>query len=259
MLRIAFGNAPTPGSTAPSEARIASWSLRDVRRARRSARAPSRRSAGCPSRSRGSRSAGRCAHSTPFVEGTPVSESSSDVAARSARANDLKLASIMWCAFVPASRRTCTVSRALFATARKNSSASSVSQPPIVASGIEPSNAQYGRPRHVDRARRQRLVHRHGRVAVARDAAAVAERLVERLAEHDADVLGGVVRAGLEVAGRLDVEVEARVAREQVEHVVEEPDAGRGRALAGAVQREPQADAGLAWWSARSRRRAVVS
>ena len=78
----------------------------------------------------------------PWSKGSPVTESSSEVAARSARAKDLKLASIMWCALVPASRRTWTVSRALFATARKNSSVSSVSQPPIVASGIAPSNAQ---------------------------------------------------------------------------------------------------------------------
>ena len=62
----------------------------------------------------------------------------------------------------------------------------------------------------VDRRRRARLVHRHGRLAEAGDARAVAERLVERLAEHDADVLDGVVRAGLEVARRGDVEVERR-------------------------------------------------
>ena len=55
----------------------------------------------------------------------------------------------------------------------------------------------------VDRAGRARLVHRHDGVAVAVDPAAVAERLVERLAEHDARVLDRVVRAGLQVAGDL--------------------------------------------------------
>ena len=57
-----------------------------------------------------------------------------------------------------------------------------------------------GPTRDVDRAHRQRLVHRHGGVAVAADPGAVAERLVERLAEGDPDVLDRVVRAGLEVA-----------------------------------------------------------
>ena len=52
----------------------------------------------------------------------------------------------------------------------------------------------------VDRAARARLVHRRSADAVAGDAGAVAERLVERPAEHDRRVLGRVVGAGLEVA-----------------------------------------------------------
>ena len=75
-------------------------------------------------------------------------------------------------------------------------------------------------------------------MAVAGDPGAVAERAVERLAEHDAGVLDRVVRAGLEVAGHLDLEVEPPVAGEQVEHVVEEADAGPARAGAGAVEAE---------------------
>jgi hypothetical protein len=47
-----------------------------------------------------------------------------------------------------------------------------------------------------------------------------------------------VVAAGLEVAADLDVQVEPSVAREQVEHVVEEADAGLARAGAGAVERQ---------------------
>ena len=63
-------------------------------------------------------------------------------------------------------------------------------------------------------------------VAVARDPRAIAERRVERLADADADILDRVVRAGLQVAGRLHRQVEPAVAGEQVEHVVEEADAG---------------------------------
>ena len=44
----------------------------------------------------------------------------------------------------------------------------------------------------------------------------------------------------------LDVEVQPPVAREQVEHVVEEADAGAARAGARAVEAERQADVGLA-------------
>ena len=73
----------------------------------------------------------------------------------------------------------------------------------------------------------------------------VADRLRHRLAERDADVLDRVVRVDVQVALRLDVEVEHRVARHLVEHVLEERQAGRelGRALA--VQVELDADLGL--------------
>src|SRR5690606_28228375 len=40
-------------------------------------------------------------HSVPFVESTPVTRGSSEVAASSARANALKAASILWCGFRP--------------------------------------------------------------------------------------------------------------------------------------------------------------
>ena len=67
--------------------------------------------------------------------------------------------------------------------------------------GRPPSSSATNAPAgDVDRAHRARLVHRHDRVAVAVDPAAVAERRVERLAEDDPDVLDGVVRAGLQVA-----------------------------------------------------------
>ena len=46
----------------------------------------------------------------------------------------------------------------------------------------------------IDCRARERVVHRHDRVAVARDPTAVAERAVERLAERDRRVLGRVVR-----------------------------------------------------------------
>jgi hypothetical protein len=59
------------------------------------------------------------------VEGIPGSVGSIAVAARSARAAALNAASIMWWTFVPVSIVRCSVSRALVASARKNSSVSS--------------------------------------------------------------------------------------------------------------------------------------
>ena len=167
--------------------------------------------------------------SVPFVDGTPVSLGSTATATRSARANALKHASIMWWALVPAWSSRCSVSRAAEATARKNSSASSCSKPAMSPAGSrsKPSTDANGRPEMSIAHSGARLVHRHDGVAVAGDPAAVAERLVERLAEHDPGVLDRVVGAGLQVAGDLDLEVEPAVAGEQVEHVVEEADAGR--------------------------------
>ena len=66
-------------------------------------------------------------------------------------------------------------------------------------------------------------------VGIARDALHVAERLLHRLAERDADVFGGVVMIDVQVALGLDRDVDARVPRQQIEHVVEEADAGRDR------------------------------
>jgi hypothetical protein len=52
----------------------------------------------------------------------------------------------MWCALVPASSRTCSVSFPAFATARKNSCASSVSKSPTRSAANSPSNEVNGRP-----------------------------------------------------------------------------------------------------------------
>ena len=153
----------------------------------------------------------------------------------------------------------CTVSFALLATARKNSSASSVSKPAIEVAGSVRLERAVGPAADVDRAGAERLVHRHGRVAVAGDAAAVAERLVERLPEHDADVLGRVVRAGLEVARSRSPSRSSRAWRASRSSMwSRKPDAGRDVGVAGAVERQLERGSASPWSSARPRRRAVV-
>ena len=111
----------------------------------------------------------------------------------------------------------------------------------------------HGPPAEVDGGARERVVHRHDGVAVARDPAPVAERAVERLAERERRVLGGVVVAGLEVARALEHEVEPAVEGELLEEVVVEPGAGRDAHAPGAVERR----AGRRSASPRSRARAA--
>ena len=81
---------------------------------------------------------------------------------------------------------------------------------------------------------------------VALDAGTVPERLGQREAERDPDVLDGVVASGLEVTARGDLEIDQRVVRQQGQHVVEEADAGRDVRLAGSVEVHAHAHVGLA-------------
>ncbi len=73
----------------------------------------------------------------------------------------------------------------------------------------------------------------------------VAERLGHRLAEHDAGILGGVVLVDMQVALGLQRDVDQRVPRELLDHVVEEADPGRDVIGAGAVEIDGRRDRGL--------------
>jgi len=86
---------------------------------------------------------------------------------------------------------------------------------------------QHRAARNVDHDPRQGLVHRHVDGGVAGDAGHGAERLLHRLSERDADILGGVVMVDVEVAHRLDRKVDAGMPGQEIEHMVEEADAGR--------------------------------
>src|SRR4029079_2448939 len=100
-------------------------------------------------------------------------------------------------------------------------------------------------PGKIDHHARQRFVERHVGMAEAPYARLVADRANKRLAERDADVLDGVVRVDLEVTLRLDVEIDHSVARDLVEHVVEERNAARKARAAGSVEIHSHADPGL--------------
>lgn len=100
-------------------------------------------------------------------------------------------------------------------------------------------------PGHVDDGLGEGLVHRDPGVAEAPDSGLVAEGPLERLAEHDRDVLDGVVGVDLHVAGGADDEVERAVLAEGVEHVVEERDAGGHLGAPRAVEVDLDEDARL--------------
>ena len=89
---------------------------------------------------------------------------------------------------------------AVDANAWKNSRTSSTSKVADLLRSEMDAEHQERTPGDIDRDAGQGLVHRQQAVGVARDAALVAERLAQRLAERDADVLDGVVVVDVPVA-----------------------------------------------------------
>jgi len=51
-----------------------------------------------------------------------------------------------------------------------------------------------------------------------------------------------VMLIDVEIAARLDAEIEGAMTRHQLQHVIEKPDAGAHRVLSATVERDPQAD-----------------
>ena len=203
-----------------------------------------RPSAGCPCRSRGSRSASQEALGRGHALLARVARPRP---ARSARANALNAASTMWWAFVPASTRRWSVSLAVFATARKNSSARSVSKSPTRAGRKIGLEGREGPARDVDRAARARLVHRHHGVAEARIPArspsASSSAWPSARPVSSTVWCGPVSRSPSTRTSRS----KPAVAREGVEQVVEEADPGRSaRPPPSPSRASAQLDVGLA-------------
>ncbi len=135
--------------------------------------------------------------------------------------------------------------RAFIANAVKNSRTSSVSKLPIFGAAKSTFQTRNGRPDRSSAARTSAssIGSRHD--AIAPDAALVAQRLVQRLAQHDADILDRVMVVDVQVALGMHRQVENRVARQLVQHVIEEPDARAVLVLPGAVEVERHRHLGL--------------
>src|SRR4051794_27931771 len=77
----------------------------------------------------------------------------------------------------------------------------------------------------IESAAREALFHWHVCLAVAFDSSFVAESGFQYLTENNAHVLDGMVRINLQIAFAAQIDVEKRVAGEQVEHMFKERDA----------------------------------
>src|SRR5208282_6110521 len=86
----------------------------------------------------------------------------------------------------------------------------------------------------------KRLVHGHQEISGAENAFFVAERGVDGFAESNADVFDGVMLIHLQVAFGGEAKIEAAVARDEVQHVIEERNAGRDFGLAPAIEMQAE-------------------
>src|SRR5664279_934594 len=91
----------------------------------------------------------------------------------------------------------------------------------LVDRGLEDDERPAG---EIDDRSRESLVERHVTGAEAFDSRARSERLVESLAESESDVLDGVMRVDVHVAGRPHGEIETCVPGDRLEHVGQKPD-----------------------------------
>src|SRR6202022_3421215 len=90
----------------------------------------------------------------------------------------------------------------------------------------------------IDHRAAERLVERDSGVPETPDTRTISQRLAKRATHHDPDVLDRVMLVDMEVAARLDHEIEKAMAREALEHMVEKRHAGMNFAAPRTVQRE---------------------
>lgn len=110
--------------------------------------------------------------------------------------------------------------------------------------------AEVGAARKVEGHLDEGFVEGREELAKADNALAIAEGLVERLAEGNAHIFVGVVIVNFPVALGAHVKVEQAVGGNLVQHVVEEGNAGVGVALAGSFEGQADAHVGFAGFAA---------
>jgi len=79
-------------------------------------------------------------------------------------------------------------------------------------------------PAEIDGDNRKRLVHRQDEVPCPIDSLAISQRLREQLPHDNAHVFNRVMLIDVEIAFRLEFQIECSVFCEQLEHMIEKPD-----------------------------------
>ena len=82
-------------------------------------------------------------------------------------------------------------------------------------------------PRNIERTARQRFIHRRIGMAIARNALFIAQRLQHSLANGNARIFSGVVLVDMQIADCFDLQVNQRMARELLQHMVQKANARR--------------------------------
>ena len=98
---------------------------------------------------------------------------------------------------------------------------------------------------NIERNAAQGLVHRRIGHAITPYPRLVAQRLGNRLSDRNGAVLGGVVLIDVEIAFDRAGNVDQRMARELLDHVIEKANPGRNRIGAGAIKVHFDRDIGL--------------
>jgi hypothetical protein len=93
------------------------------------------------------------------------------------------------------------------------------------------------------------LVHRQQHIRVSCDAHQVAKGLADRLTESYAGILDSVMLVDMKIAFCTYVDVDERVARELLQHMVEKADAGCDFGEASAVEIDADGDIGFLGFS----------
>src|SRR5262245_62066812 len=90
------------------------------------------------------------------------------------------------------------------------------------------------------------LIHRHDEISGTENSALRAQGFRESFPQCNSDIFNRVVLVYVQVTGRMQPQVEGAVAGKQLEHVVEETDAGRDVVASAALDGEGKIDRGLA-------------
>jgi hypothetical protein len=104
---------------------------------------------------------------------------------------------------------------------------------------------EVGAATQVNSRHRQRFVHGHDEVACAVDAPFVAQRLAHSLAQDQTRIFDGVVLIDVQIAPRSQIQIEATVASEEFQHVIEKTNAGGDRVPASTVQTQAGTNIGF--------------